>query len=244
MTLLIFAAFFAVLGIALVLLPLRSAMTGLCLLALSAVLAAEYWLKKKDKARWLRVTLIVLTVICMLAVLGGMTYVHLQGKDDVTAENAPEFVVVLGAQVQGDNPSLTLRKRLDLAAEYLKDNPDAEVIVSGGQGPDEAYTEAFIMSQYLQRYGIEAERIILEEAATNTRENLLFSEELAKERGIPTDRVLIITSEFHMARAKYLARQQGMEPVGLSSKTWPWVLMVNYEVREVFAFVKAFLIKG
>ncbi|MCQ2420377.1 MAG: YdcF family protein, partial [Clostridia bacterium] len=173
-----------------------------------------------------------------------MAFIHLQGRDDDTADNAPEFVVVLGAQIQGDQPSLTLKKRLDLAADYLSRNPDAKAFVSGGQGSDEDYTEAYIMSQYLQRCGIEEDRIIPEEAATNTRENLFFSAAMAKGRGVPTDRVLIITSEFHMARAKYLARQLGIEPVGISSKTWPWILMVNYELREVFAFVKAFLLNG
>ncbi len=242
MTLLIFAGIFAVLGIFFVVIPFHVAMTGLCFLALAAVLTAEYLLRKKHKARWLRVTLAVLTAVCMLAVFGSMVCIHLQGRDDDTTENAPEFVVVLGAQIQGDQPSLTLKKRLDLAADYLNGNPDATAFVSGGQGTDEDYTEAYIMSQYLQRCGIEEDRIILEEAATNTRENLLYSAAMAKERGISTGRVLIITSEFHMARAKYLARQQGMEPVGISSKTWPWVLMVNYELREVFAFVKAFLL--
>lgn len=242
MTLLTFAVISAVLGVFFVVIPFHVAMTGLCFLALAAVLAAEHFLKKKDKARWLRVTLIVLTVICILAVFGGMTYIHLQGRDDDTSENAPDFVVVLGAQVQGDVPSLTLKKRLDLAAKFLKEKPDASVIVSGGQGADELHTEASVMAEYLQNAGIEGDRILLEEAATDTRENLSLSAALAEEHGIPTNRVLIITSEFHMARAKYLARQQGMEPVGLSSKTWPWVLMVNYELREVFAFVKAFLL--
>ena len=38
-------------------------------------------------------------------------------------------MVVLGAQVQGDQPSLTLKKRLDLALSYLNDHPQAKVIV-------------------------------------------------------------------------------------------------------------------
>ena len=244
MTRLTLAAAFAVLGVFFVVIPFHVAMTGLCLLALAAVLAAEHFLKKKDKARWLRVLLAVLTAISMLTVFAAMTYIHLQGRDDDLTENAPDFVVVLGAQIQGDQPSLTLKKRLDLAAEYLKERPDARVIVSGGQGADEDYTEAFIMSRYLQDCGIEARRIIPEQAATNTRENLRFSAETAEAHGIATERVLIITSEFHMARAKYLAGQLGMQPVGLSSKTWPKVLMVNYELREVFAFVKAFLLNG
>ena len=146
---------------------------------------------------------------------------------------------MLGAQVQGDRPSLTLQKRLDKAAEFLRAHPDAVVFVSGGQGPDEACTEASVMARVLREAGIDAERIIEEPEASDTRENLIFSAALAKARGIDTARVLIITSDFHMCRAKYIARSLGMEPYGLASNTWPWILKVNYTLREVFAFCKA-----
>ena len=42
-----------------------------------------------------------------------------------------------------------------------------------------------------------------------------------------------------MPRAKYIAGKLGMTPYGLTSDTWPWILKVNYQLREVFAFVKA-----
>ena len=57
--------------------------------------------------------------------------------------------------------------------------------------------------------------------------------------GFDTSRVLIVTSDFHMCRAKYIAKTLGMEPYGLSSGTWPWILKLNYTLREVFAFCKA-----
>ena len=88
------------------------------------------------------------------------------------AGSAPEFVVVLGAQVQGDQPSLTLKKRLDLALSYLNDHPQAKVIVSGAQGADEAYTEAYVMAKYLIEQGVDESRVIQEEQAHDTRENL------------------------------------------------------------------------
>ena len=145
----------------------------------------------------------------------------------------------VGAQVQGDGPSLTLKKRLDKALEFLQAHPDRTVIVSGGQGPDEAHTEASVMAQYLLAHGADASQILEEPQASNTRENLLFSAKLAEEAGFDTSRVLIVTSDFHMCRAKYIARTLGMEPYGLSSGTWPWILKLNYTLREVFAFCKA-----
>ena len=124
----------------------------------------------------------------------------------MTPDETPDFIVVLGAQVQGDGPSLTLKKRLDKALEFLQAHPDRTAIVSGGQGPDEAHTEASVMAQYLLAHGADASQILEEPQASNTRENLLFSAKLAEEAGFDTSRVLIVTSDFHMCRAKYIAR--------------------------------------
>lgn len=239
MTLLIFAAFFAVLGIVCILIPFHIGMTGICLLLLAAVLAALWLLKRKNAPKvWGRI-LIALTALSMTVIFGAMAAIIVQGRDDVMPEKAPKFVVVLGAQIQGDQPSLTLQKRLDRAYEYLTEHPEASVFVSGGQGPDEQQTEASVMSAYLTARGIDPSRIVEETEASDTRENLLFSVALAEKRSIDTGSVLIITSDFHMPRAKYIAGKLGMTPYGLTSDTWPWILKVNYQLREVFAFVKA-----
>ena len=229
----------AALGMICIALPFHVGMTGVCLLLLAAVLAALELLRRKKAPRiWSRI-LIALTALGMAAVFGSMGLIIAQGRDDEMPQNAPEFVVVLGAQINGDQPSLTLKKRLDRAYEYMTEYPQATVFVSGGQGPDETQTEASVMAAYLERRGIAPERIVREEQASDTRENLIFSAELAQARGVDTGSVLIITSDFHMARAKYIARTLGMTPYGLTSGTAPWVLKVNYELREVFAFVKA-----
>ena len=234
-------ALLTVLGAVCLALPLHIGMTGICLLLLAAVLLALRILKKKNAPKhWSRL-LTGLTAAGMAVIFGAMGYIAVQGQDSVmTQDETPEFVVVLGAQVQGDEPSLTLKKRLDKTLEFMQEHPDRTVIVSGGQGPDEAHTEASVMARYLIEHGADASRIIEEDKASNTRENLLFSAELAKERGIDTGSVLIITSDFHMPRAKYIAGKLGMTPYGLTSDTWPWILKVNYTLREVFAFAKAF----
>lgn len=239
MTLLILAAVFAVLGIVCMAIPFHIGMTGVCLLMLAAVLAALWLLKRKNAPKvWSRI-LIALTALSMTVIFSAMAAIIVEGRDDVMPEKAPQFVVVLGAQIHGDQPSLTLKKRLDRAYEYLTEHPEASVFVSGGQGPDEQQTEASVMSAYLTARGIDSSRIVEETEASDTRENLLFSAALAEKRGIDTGSVLIITSDFHMPRAKYIAGKLGMTPYGLTSDTWPWILKVNYQLREVFAFVKA-----
>lgn len=243
MTLLVFAAIFAALGIVLIVLPFHVATTGACLLALALVLFLLYKLRGKAKWKALRAALIGLTAAAMAVIFGCMIYIDLDGRDDAP-QNAPEFVVVLGAQIHGDKPSRTLRERLDLAYDYLTENPEAVVVVSGGQGSDEQYTESYVMQKYLVEKGIAERRIATEDAARNTRENLMFSQALAQRMGADTDTALIITSEFHLCRAKFIARSVGLDAYGLGSTTTPWALKICYELREVFAFVKAFLQAG
>ena len=103
----------ALLGAVCLALPLHIGMTGVCLLLLAAVLLALRILRKKDAPRvWSRV-LIALTAVSMAVIFGAMGYISVQGKDSaMTPDETPDFIVVLGAQVQGDGPSLTLRDRL------------------------------------------------------------------------------------------------------------------------------------
>ena len=244
MTLLILAIVLAVLGAVLVLIPFHVATTGVCFLALAAVLTVLYLLRDKPRVRKLRIALTALIIAGVLVMLGCVGYIGLSGRDDDLSAGAPEFVVVLGAQTHGDRPSRTLRERLDLAYDYLTEHPDAVCFVTGGQGRDETCTEAYVMHRYLLEKGVDESRIVMESAAHNTRENLIFSRELAQEMGVDTESVLIITSEFHLCRAKYIAGTLDMRAYGLGSTTTPWVLKVCYELREVFAFVKAFAQAG
>ena len=222
-------------------LPLHIGMPGVCLLLLAAVLLALRLLEKKNApTHWSRL-LTGLTAAGMAVIFGAMGYIAMQGQDSVmTQDETPESVVVRGAQVRGGGPWLALRVRLGKAREFMQEHPDRAVIVSGGQGPGEADTEASVMARYLIEHGADASRIIEEDKASNTRENLLFSAKLAEAAGLDTSRVLIVTSDFHMCRAKYIARTLSMEPYGQASDTWPWILKVNYTLREVFAFAKAF----
>ena len=115
----------------------------------------------------------------------------------------PDTIVVLGAGVNGSTPSLSMCNRLDAALAYLNANPAATVIVSGGQGPGEDITEAKAMADYLTAHGIDSARIVQEDRSRTTRENLENSFAILRARGgDPADGVGIVTSEYHLYRAK------------------------------------------
>ena len=158
----------------------------------------------------------------------------LAGMVPCREKNIP-YLVVLGAQVKGTRLSGSLYRRIEKAGQYLADNPETVVIVSGGQGKGEDITEALAMKQYLTDRGISSGRIFLEEKSTTTRENLQFSAEYIAALDQP---VGIVTNNFHMYRACCYAKKLGYQspkpvPAGCSA-----VLFVNYMVREFFAFIK------
>lgn len=152
-----------------------------------------------------------------------------QGEDDL------DYVVVLGAQVRDDGPSMVLRYRLDAAAQYLQQNPRTICIVSGGQGANEPVAEAVAMAAYLEDQGIDASRIIQEGLSSNTAQNIGNSMAFFD---ADTDRVGIITNDFHVFRATAIARKQGIQHVcGIAAESVPWYLPNNF-VRETLGVVK------
>ena len=146
-----------------------------------------------------------------------------------------DYVIVLGAQVKGDRPSLSLKKRLEAALSYAEVSPDTKLVLSGGQGPGEDVTEAACMQEWLLSHGVSAERLLLEERSTSTAENLLFCDELT---GCKNARTGIITNDFHVYRALRLAGRQGYTDVcGIAAGGAP-IMEVHFLVREVFALWK------
>lgn len=151
------------------------------------------------------------------------------------ADDRRPYLVVLGAAVYQDQPSLTLVRRLEGALDYLERYPESVAVVSGGMGPGETVTEAQAMHDWLRRHGVAEERIVREDRATSTKENLEYSFALIRERGDePDGKVAIVSSAYHLYRAKSMARLQGVEAAGVAA---PWgypMVMLNYFIREAF----------
>ena len=176
-------------------------------------------------------------------VFGAVFYVALgfdikRGQKNV-ASGKHTYLIVLGAKVKpGGVPSLSLQYRLDAALDYLKENPKTNVIVSGGQGPDEEQTEASFMRDYLIANGIEKSRIITEEQSTSTYENLYYSFALLPET---EQAVTIVSSDFHLRRATYIANKLGYEADVIVAKT-PKSVEVQLNIRERLALLRTYIL--
>ena len=155
-------------------------------------------------------------------------------------------VIVLGAGVNGETPSLTLRTRIDAAAAYLEEHPDVPVVLSGGQGPGEAITEAECMRRALVRRVVDESRLYPEERSTSTQENLRYSRAILEELGVdPARRVAIVTSDFHLCRARLMwGGDTAAVPAHLPSALYFQCLTVNYFIREAFGLAAYFVYGG
>lgn len=153
------------------------------------------------------------------------------------ADGRNEYAIILGAKVNGDVPSLSLRYRLDAALSYANEHPHVTFVLSGGQGPDENISEAEAMKQFLVEEGIQEHRLILESVSESTYENLLFSKELlpASVRDIT-----IITSDYHLARTKKLASSLGLQADVVVAKT-PQIVETKLRIRERLALIKTYI---
>ena len=102
----------------------------------------------------------VLVLVEAVVVCGCLVFVVIEGliiaESVKQPQNEADYLIVLGAKVNGTTPSLILQYRINKAAEYMKKHPGTKAIVSGGQGADEGISEAEAMKNGLLSSGIAA----------------------------------------------------------------------------------------
>ena len=160
-------------------------------------------------------------------------------------DGAPEVMVIFGCKVDPDGPSILLQDRLDTALDYLEDHPDMTVVVAGGQGDDEHVSEAQAMYDYLVEHGADGDQIIREDQSRNTWQNVNNTLDLFQSGEIDgTERVLLVSSDFHLTRIQMLWNRASGGGDTLSTLAAPvshFPSRVQMFFREPFALVKSFL---
>lgn len=192
----------------------------------------------KKIAKWLKILL--LSGIGIVVVLSSILIVG--GKIDTVTYNE-DAIIVLGAAVHGKTPSRTLRYRLKKAVDYHEQNPDAIIIVSGGQGAQEDISEAEAMKIYLVENGVAANKIIKEDKSTSTAENFKFSKEILDETFSGDYSVAFITNEYHIMRASLCAKRAGFERTTHLHSNTTLSYLISGTLRECLAVVKYVIFK-
>ncbi|WP_346939195.1 YdcF family protein [uncultured Clostridium sp.] len=207
-------------------------------LALAILSYIAYWALKNNlignSLGKILTILISIGLIIFFVLEGLIIYTGTIEDDRIT-----DYVLVLGAGINKEQISKSLRFRLNKAIEFNKVHGNIPIIVSGGMGKGEDITEALAMKRYLVSNGVDENNIIMEGKSTNTYENFKFSKAIMENKSKEKDNisVTLITNRFHMFRAKYIGVNTGLKIYCYSAKN-EIITSLNFYVRESFAYVK------
>ena len=188
----------------------------------------------------------LLSLILILALLGGISFVWIEALIFRGAKGDPsdhaDLLVVLGAGLNGMMPSAVLTSRLKVTYDYMSAHPEAIAILTGSQGDNELRTEASAMAEYLTDRGIDRDRLILEEEAHNTAQNVKYSVALMEQLGLEDHTVMVVSNEFHLYRAERIFERYDMDVHSLPAPTPKIGLIpINSYAREYCSVVVMYI---
>lgn len=199
-------------------------------------------MKKKKRIKSFVVIVLCIFVLGAGTLFGVNSYVKSSASDRIiTSEEAAKLtdvdcILVLGCQVKDDGtPSDMLKDRLTRGIEVYNLGAAPKLLMSGDHGREE-YDEVGTMKQYAIDAGIASEDIFMDHAGFSTYESVYRAKEIFE-----ADKIIIITQEYHLYRALYIAEELGVESYGVSSDYHTYAGQSMRECREILARCKDFV---
>ncbi|MCI9564434.1 MAG: DUF218 domain-containing protein [Eubacterium sp.] len=200
---------------------------------------------KKDKKNMLircLFWLIFAAVIMTLTVVGINLYIVIKEKSRmISLEEASDFeadcIVVLGAGIRDDgSPTWMLEDRIKIGDKLYQNHAADKIIMSGDHGR-ENHDEVNTMKKYAINEGIPSEDIFMDHAGFETYDSLYRARDI-----FGAKKVIIVTQEYHLYRALYIADRLGLEARGVTADLRFYSKkMVYWKFREYLARVKSFI---
>ena len=198
----------------------------------------------KNRKKLLPRLLISLVVVILLGATGILSidsYVRHSVKDRIipamdaaNTQNA-DCILVLGCLVkQGGIPSDMLHDRLKQGIELYNLGAAPKLLMSGDHGTED-YDEVDAMKQFAVDAGIPSSDVFMDHAGFSTYESIYRAKEV-----FGVKKIIIVTQEYHLYRALYIARQLGLDAYGVSSDYRNYSNQASRDLREIFARVKDF----
>ena len=208
-------------------------------LAIFIFTKGDIWQKIPKVFRWLFSIVITICLgvyivcqVCLISHFGD------KGQPDL------DYIIVLGAQMRDDRPSVVFKSRLDTAADYLNSNENTVCIVTGGQGSNETISEGDGGRNYLISVGIPEDRILVENQSVDTVQNVRNAWQIITEQSADSDSLTlgVVTNNFHVFRGVHLAeRLTDADVCGIASFT-EYLYLPNNMTREVFGILRDFIL--
>lgn len=179
------------------------------------------------------IAVICIGLVCSAAVLGINFYVVKSSEkyilDMDKAGEGYDCVLVLGCGVWGDKPSHMLEDRLLVGIELCKNGASEKLLMSGDHGRDE-YDEVNVMKTFATDRGLDSEDVFMDHAGFSTYESMYRARDIFKAK-----KVLIVTQEYHLYRAIFVARRLGLEAYGVTSDLRDYGGQIFRDIREILA---------
>lgn len=176
--------------------------------------------------------------IILVVVLSINQYVQSVGQQQIVAiDVAPktDAIIVLGAYVFPDGTvSHILNDRLSVAHELYQKDKAPKIIVSGDHGRKD-YDEVNAMKSFLRQRMVPDEDVFMDHAGFSTYESMYRARDIFQVR-----KVIIVTQEYHLMRAIFIAKELGLEAYGVASDRQRYLKVPIYQLREIAARNKDF----
>ena len=185
--------------------------------------------------------LIVIAIISIILVLSinfyvvGITKNKMIKDNDYSLLKDVDCILILGAGIWGDKPSPMLQDRLDEGVKLYKEGIASKIIMSGDHGREE-YDEVNIMKEYAIEKGVPSEDIFMDHAGFSTYESIYRAKEI-----FGADNIVIVTQEYHLYRALYIADKLNINAYGVNSDPRKYSGQTFRELREILARNKDFI---
>ena len=186
----------------------------------------------------------LITLVCLgvfgVAVLTAINVYMVSAVSDriISTEEASELsdidcIVVLGCLVREDGtPSHLLEDRIKRSVELYHAGASPKIIMSGDHGQSD-YNEVATMKAYAIDGGVPSEDVFMDHAGFSTYESVYRAKEI-----FGADKILIVTQEYHLYRALYIAEQLGVEAYGVAADYRKYSGQIKRDLRELLARVK------
>lgn len=179
--------------------------------------------------------IVIISVILIVVFATSISIVNYGKKDE---KQSADVAIVLGAALSYNTVSPVYRERINHAINLYNEGYVKRVILTGGMGEGNIYSDAFIAMEYARSKGLPKEAILLEEKSTVTEENIIYSKEIMDKNDFKT--AIIVSDPLHMKRAMKMAENCNL--TAFSSPTPTTMYKTNktqipFAAREVLLYV-------
>lgn len=185
-----------------------------------------------------------LTVVFVGILWTVVTAVRISAYTDEDSSRVSDAAIILGAAVEGDNPSPVFRERIEHGIELYRQGTVRNLLFTGGSADDGEHTEAEVGQKYAIAHGVDPADIRIETKSRITEENLVNSIPIGEQAGYHT--YTIVSDPLHMKRAMKLAAGLGMDAVSSPTRTTAyrtWRSKFPFLARETVMYM-GYTIKG